>query len=459
MERTFSSLVSLLALSLLGGTCGGQEEGTLVLAPEARSAGAVVVDVGDEAEEGGVTTAQGRALPYAVRGRATIRVGDRLTTIDVAPGELVRVEGADLRTERPERAGGEALEVDGDEPAVRALAVAIDAKVVTLGPGAFRLEGEGAPDLIERAAYVDTIAGIRDVRTVAPRRILRLETLELAATRPAARPRAAPTARPSARIAAPVARVGGWLPLRVDGVADGTPVVLRVVDADGRRKTDLLRVETRAHGGGVTLDRPLAIPPALAPERVRVIAELGGTHVASAPVAVRRRFAQYYSTCGVRMPATDKGFQVRFADGSAAHGYTDHLGIAAIEDAPAGEYEILFEGGVPLPRPYEVDSTRPETFARVASALRSKELETLLYGLHDASEIARPEWADDVVSLLAHPHTGVWISAALALGSYDPALLDRAAQGFPLPQRWPHVMHAAGRTPVAALARVGWLER
>ena len=207
-----------LVVVVLGlAACGGRAEGPsayVLLDGDAREAG-LRLEVGGRA--------MAPLLPLALRPEeevALLTPSGRLP-VALAAEELTWLHGADATLERAAITRDRLL-VDGDEHAVRLLAEMLGGSAGPLPDGAYALS---APDLYERASFLDAPAGVREARPVVDEAQphARAPMVGFAhVTMPVAAPRLAPLTAPSAPptfVGAPplVGAYEGGLILDLDG--------------------------------------------------------------------------------------------------------------------------------------------------------------------------------------------------------------------------------------------------
>jgi hypothetical protein len=150
--------------------------------------GEAVVVMGVEAREAGVTLDRGsgpeaRALPFTVEAdrEVVLALDGETRALTLRSGDAIEIN-ADLAEQQVD---GEALAVRGEREAVALLAHALDAKIEAIGGDRYAVTSED-PALLERAAGLDEIDGVVEVRTVSQ------ATLDLWRTRARA-PASSPT--------------------------------------------------------------------------------------------------------------------------------------------------------------------------------------------------------------------------------------------------------------------------
>jgi hypothetical protein len=391
-------------------TCGGTEYGTLLVDHAALAAGAKVELVDSK---GSTESQTGRVLPYRIAPghTAIVSIGQREVSVEASPGSVVSVSGAALTVAKLEP---RALQVTATEASARALASFIGASAEQLTPGVFLIK-DGSSDLVSRAALASTDTRITDLRAVP------VETV-------------VPDPLP-----APTLPVRG---VRSAGVAVRTsPAESAALQPFVEQPAAVLPVAKQ----------PSAVEPAEAMESLPFAP-------ASLDVDSSKRFVQFYGYCGSWIPSPGAPFVAHFPDGSVATGHTDGLGLVLLDDAPSLNPELQIAGGIAglPPRPYTLEPSQPKTFANVVDALRTSDITHLAWALQDAARLVRPEWADEIIPLLSHPHTGIRVLAAVALLRYSDAVQARALASLTDPKIQDDVAYVLGRKSHRPLPDVQW---
>lgn len=230
-------------------------------------------------------------------------------------------------------------------------------------------------------------------------------------------------------------------------------------------RTDSGITEIRAVPVGTVVPDPLSVPtlpalgarPAAAVQPVAALAPVSEIPE-SIGVDPAKRFVQFFGYCGSWIPSPNAPFEARFSDGSVASGRTDGLGLVLLDDAPNLTPDLRIAGGIAglPPRPYVLEPSQPQTFTNVAQAMHTPDITHLAWSLQDAARLARPEWADGVISLLSHEHAGIRILAAVALLRYPAAVQDRALASLTDPKIRDDVAYVLGRRSARPLPTPIW---